>query len=65
VSIPSCPWCGHHDRAVEVADPNGRFFCACGSLFWGTDSEWRRLAQHRRQAIERRVNTDHTYEEAS
>lgn len=63
--ISTCPWCGHHDRTVPVEHPLGRFFCACGSLFWGTDSEFRRLAQHRRAAIERRVQHDHVTEEAS
>lgn len=53
--IPSCPWCGYHDRAVFAGSPEGKYLCACGSLFEGTDEEWRRLAKHRRRAIEMRV----------
>ena len=51
---PSCPWCGSHGRSVPVHHPAGRFLCGCGSLHNGTDSEWRQLAEHRRNAIERR-----------
>jgi hypothetical protein len=52
---PSCPWCGQHDTSTRVAHPDGEWFCACGSLHNGTDGEWRRLAEHRRIAIERRA----------
>ena len=54
--IPSCPWCGHHDRATFINSPEGRYLCSCGSLFDGTDEEWRRLAKHRRRAIELRTH---------
>ena len=52
--VPTCPWCGLHDRASFIDSPDGRYLCACGSLFDGTDREWFRLSQHRREAIERR-----------
>lgn len=52
---PSCPWCGAHDNSTVVSHPNGKYMCGCGGLHNGTDGEWRALAAHRRQAIERRV----------
>lgn len=74
MSVPTCPWCGHHDRAITVGHPGGRYYCACGSLFTGGDNEWRRLAQYRREAIERNIEwstkhgtpgaTDYVYESA-
>ncbi len=54
--VPSCPYCGEHDTASRVDHPSGApWFCACGSLFTGSDDEWRRLAEHRRMATERRA----------
>ncbi len=55
---PTCPRCGHHDRVAVVNHPAGQFFCTCGSLFTGSDDEWRRLATYRMQAIERRRRGD-------
>lgn len=52
--IPTCPWCGLDDHALVVNDSHGRFYCSCGSLFWGTDAEWRRLEHHRQRAINSR-----------
>lgn len=50
---PTCPVCGETGNASYVNRPEGMFFCSCGSLFNGTDSEWRRWAYHRRMAAER------------
>lgn len=47
--IPTCSWCGLNDRATRLEHHLGRFFCSCGSLFDGTESEWRRLANWRRK----------------
>lgn len=55
MAAPTCPWCGNTGRVSLAGRPEGRWFCACGSLFHGTDSEWRRLAAHRRRAAERRA----------
>ena len=54
-AVPSCPVCGRHGDATRVDLPHGRWYCSCGSLFNGTDAEWRRLARHRRMAAERRA----------
>lgn len=52
----TCPYCGRHDTTSRVDHPSGApWFCACGSLFTGSDDEWRRLAEHRRMASERRA----------
>lgn len=73
----SCPWCGRHGSSVVVDHPEGRFFCSCGSLHFGSDAEWRRLAPHRLQNAQRRaewlaahpqvarVDDDHVLKEAS
>lgn len=52
---PSCPWCGQHDSSTRVQHPDGEYMCSCGSLHNGTDSEWRKLAEYRKKAIERRI----------
>ena len=52
---PSCPWCGQHDNSVRVQHPDGEYLCGCGSLHNASDAEWRKLAEHRRKAIERRA----------
>lgn len=53
---PTCPWCGITGTASRVNNPNGEWFCSCGSLFNGTDVEWRKLAAHRRASDQRRAN---------
>ena len=54
---PTCPVCGQQDTASPVDRPEGRYFCSCGSLFNGTDTEWWRWAEHRRLAAERKLRT--------
>lgn len=51
--VPSCPVCGEHGMASRIGHPDGTYFCSCGSLFNGTDAEWRRWARHRREHAER------------
>lgn len=51
---PSCPYCGTNDCISRLNHEHGEWYCACGSLFTGSDAEWRRLADHRRRASERR-----------
>jgi ribosomal protein S27AE len=53
--VPTCPWCGEDGNASFVGRHDGRYFCGCGSLFQGTEAEWRALAQHRRENAERRA----------
>jgi len=53
--MPTCPYCGVTGDATDIGHFYGRFFCSCGSLFWGSDSEWHRLAKHRRLAAERKT----------
>lgn len=53
---PTCPWCGKDGLATPVHHHTlggGGWYCACGSLYVGTDAEWRRLAKHRREAVDR------------
>lgn len=52
-AIPSCPVCGQHGTASRIGHPHGTYFCSCGSLFNGTDAEWRRWARHRLAHAER------------
>lgn len=54
---PSCPYCGQHDTTSRVSHPAGEFFCSCGNLFHGTDSEWRKLARVREEFARRRWGT--------
>ena len=55
--VPTCPRCGNHDRAGRIDHPEANFYCACGTLFLGTESEWRRHSKERQQAQERRAKT--------
>jgi hypothetical protein len=50
----SCPMCGNHGTSSVVDHPGGKYFCSCGSLFNGSDHEWRALAKHREQYAKRR-----------
>lgn len=52
---PSCPYCGLTEGVDRVDNPNGTYYCSCGSLFWGTEDEWRRLARKRHENVERRA----------
>jgi len=54
-TVPTCPYCGVTGDATDLGHDLGRYFCSCGSLFWGSDSEWHRLAKHRRMAAERKT----------
>lgn len=54
-TVPSCPVCGQHGTATRINHPDGTYYCSCGSLFHGTDTEWRRWAHHRRMTAERRT----------
>lgn len=55
--MPSCPLCGRNDSVTRVVSPTGDFFCGCGTVFDGTDDEWRRWAARRRERIERAAGT--------
>lgn len=55
--MPTCPLCGRNDAVVRVTHPDGGFFCSCGTLFTGTDAEWRRWAAQRRERLERAIGT--------
>lgn len=52
---PTCPRCGETDRPnVEIVDrPEGRFYCACGTLFNGGDREWWIWARERKESRRR------------
>lgn len=52
-AVPTCPVCGKTGHATRIDNPHGTYYCSCSSLYWGTDSEWRRWAKHRRLAAER------------
>lgn len=56
---PSCPLCGNPDSVCEIASPHGRYYCACGTVFDGTDSEWTHWARRRRERIERMAGKRH------
>jgi hypothetical protein len=51
---PSCPYCGLTENVERIDHPQGTYYCTCGSLFWGNDDEWRRLALTRKHNVERR-----------
>lgn len=52
--VPTCPRCGNHDRAGRIDHPEANFFCSCGTLFLGTELEWRQYAKVRQEAAKRR-----------
>lgn len=52
---PSCPYCGLIEGVTRVDNEHGKYYCSCGSLFEGTEDEWRRLARHRQLNVERRA----------
>lgn len=63
---PSCPACGQHETVMPITSPNGAYYCGgstsehtgCGTLFDGTDAEWRRWRE-RREATRKRHQEGH------
>lgn len=67
--MPPCPRCGLRETVERIDSQAGPFYCGpaegvagCGTVFDGSDGEWRRWRQEREEAIRARARSD--WEEA-
>lgn len=43
----ACPRCGESGTSELIHDPNGRYFCVCGTLHNGTRTAWSEWEERR------------------